>query len=89
MTASVDSRTFDPSVSVLRGTECDEFVCVSASENYYAGAASWQSEVDEMYYVVVGGIYGSAGDFSLKIEVSDGLGLSSVLFCRLFLTVLF
>jgi hypothetical protein len=89
MTASVTSRNFEPSVSVLKGTECDEFACVSARENYYGGAASWRTEVDEMYYVVVGGIYGSAGDFSLKIEVSDGLGLSSVLFCRLFLTVLF
>jgi hypothetical protein len=41
MTASVSSRTFDVSVSILRGTGCDEFTCVSASENYYAGAASW------------------------------------------------
>jgi hypothetical protein len=89
MTASVDSRNFDPSVSVLRGTECDEFVCVSGSENYYAGAASWQSEVDEMYYVIVGGRYGSVGAFSLTIEVSNGFGLPLALFCRLFLTALF
>jgi hypothetical protein len=89
MTASVDSRNFDPTTSVLRGTECDELVCVSAIENYYAGVATWQSEVDEMYYVVVGGRYGSVGDFSLTIEVSDGLGLPLALFCRLFLTALF
>jgi hypothetical protein len=89
MTASVDSRNFDPSVSVLRGTECDEFICVSGSENYYADAPSWQSEVDEMYYVVVGGRYGSVGDFSLTIEVSDSFGLPLALFCRLFLTALF
>lgn len=87
MTASTTSRTFDPSVSVLIGTDCDEFVCVSAGENFYAGAASWRTEVDEMYYVVVGGRYGGAGDFSLQIEVSVGFRLPLALFCQLFLTL--
>jgi hypothetical protein len=89
MTTSVASRNFDPSVSVLGGTECDEFACISTSENYYAGTASWRTEIGEIYYVVVGGRYGSAGDFSLEIEVSDGFGLPLALFCHLFLTVLF
>jgi hypothetical protein len=89
MTASVDSRTFDLSVSVLRGSECDEFACVSTSENYYAGAASWRTEVEKMYYVVIGGRYGSTGDFSLAIEVSHGFGLPLALFRHLYLTILF
>jgi hypothetical protein len=74
MTASVTSRTFDVSVSVIRGTECDEFTCVSASENYYSSnGASWQTVIGESYYVIVGGRYRSAGDFFLDIQVRDAV----------------
>jgi hypothetical protein len=39
----------------------------SVRKRKHVGAASWQSEV-EMYYIVVGGRYRSAGGFSLTIE---------------------
>jgi hypothetical protein len=41
-----------------------------------------------MYYVVIGGRYGSTGDFSLTIEVSHGFGPPLALFRHLCLTVL-
>jgi hypothetical protein len=71
MTASVTSRNFDPSVTVLRGTECDEFACVNASDDYRSNGASWQTVIGESYYVIVGGRYRSAGDFFLEIKVRD------------------
>jgi hypothetical protein len=48
-----------------------------------------EQELDEIYYVIVSGRYGSAGDFSLEIEVSDGFELPLALFRQLFLMYLF
>jgi hypothetical protein len=86
MSASVTSRDFNPSVSVFRGNQCGELTCISRNEQYSSNGISWQSEVGETYYVVVGGIYGSAGDFSLNIEVSGGFGMATRVVVSLFVS---
>jgi hypothetical protein len=71
VTASATSRNFNPSVSVFRGNQCGELTCISQNEEYSSNGASWQSEIGETYFVVIGARYGRSGDFFLEIEVRD------------------
>jgi hypothetical protein len=70
MTASVTSRNFDASVSIFTGNQC-ELTCLNRSDDYSPDRASWQTVTGELFYVAIGGIYGSSGDFFLEIKVRD------------------
>jgi hypothetical protein len=70
MTASVTSRNFDASVSIFTGNQC-ELTCINRSDNYSPDGASWQTVTGELFYIAVGGTYGSSGDFFLEIKVRD------------------
>jgi hypothetical protein len=70
MTASVTGN-FDASVSVFRGNQCSDLICINLSNDYSSNRESWQTVTGESYYVVIGGRYRRAGDFFLDIKVRD------------------
>jgi hypothetical protein len=72
MTASVTSRNFDASVSIFTGNQC-ELTCINRSDDYSPDGASWQTVTGELFYLAIGGTYGSSGDFFLEIKVRDVL----------------
>jgi hypothetical protein len=57
--------------TVLRGTQCGSLVCLGQSDIYNQNDFTWETEIGETYYILVGGIRGNAGSFVLDIGVSD------------------
>jgi hypothetical protein len=70
-TASTYGSSSEISATIFTGKLCDSFVCLGQSEPYDPNGVTWQSEVGESYYILVGGRYGNAGSFFLDVEVRD------------------
>jgi hypothetical protein len=70
-TASTDGLRSEIIATVLRGTQCGSLVCLGQSEAYNPNGFTWETEIGETYYILVGGRYGTAGSFVLDIDVSD------------------
>jgi hypothetical protein len=70
-TASTYGSRSEIIATVLRGTQCGSLVCLGQSEIYNQNGFTWETEVGETYYILVGGRYGNAGSFILDIDVSD------------------
>jgi hypothetical protein len=70
-TASTYGSRSEIIATVLRGTQCGSLVCLGQSEIYNQNGFTWETEVGETYYILVGGRYGNAGLFVLDIDVSD------------------
>jgi hypothetical protein len=81
-TASTYGSRSEIIATVLLGTQCGSLVCLGQSELYNQNGFTWETEVGETYYILVGGRYGNAGLFVLDIDVSD-CGTRVVITCRL------
>jgi hypothetical protein len=57
--------------TVLRGSQCGSLVCLGQSDVYNQNGFTWETEIGETYYILVGGLYRNAGSFVLDIDVSD------------------
>jgi hypothetical protein len=68
-TASAAGSTFETVVAIYDGRSCDRLSCSAQSE--YGSDISWETQIGETYYILVGGLYGNSGLFSLNIEVCD------------------
>jgi hypothetical protein len=68
-TASAVGSAFNTVVAIYGGGSCDRLSCSAQSE--YGNVISWETQIGETYYILVGGLYDSSGDFSLSIEVCD------------------
>jgi hypothetical protein len=68
-TASAAGSTFKTVVAIYDGPSCDRLSCSAQSE--YGSDISWETQIGETYYILVGGLYDTSGFFSLSIEVCD------------------
>jgi hypothetical protein len=70
-TASTYSSRSEIIARVLKGTQCGSLVCLGQTESYNPNGFTWEAEIGETYYILVGGRYGNTGSFVLEIDVSD------------------
>jgi hypothetical protein len=71
LSASTLGSNFDTVLAIYQGDGCQDLTCVTQSEYDYNDEVSWNTEIGEMYYILVGGSYGNAGSYFLQIEVRD------------------
>jgi hypothetical protein len=68
LTASLPFADFPSNIAVLGGSGCGNLTCLGEGQYYYVNQVTWQTEVGETYFLLVGG-YGITGHFELEIEV--------------------
>lgn len=66
-TASTTDSAFESVVSIYEGRGCERLSCFAQAQ--YGNKISWETQIGETYFVLVGGFFGSSGIFSLNIEV--------------------
>lgn len=65
------SSRLETVATVFKGTQCGSFVCLGQTESYNSNGFTWETVIDETYYILVGGLYGDTGSFVLDIDVSN------------------
>jgi hypothetical protein len=68
LTASLPFADFSSNIAVLGGSGCGNLTCLGEGQYYDTNQVTWQTEVGEAYFLLVGG-FGATGNFDLEIEV--------------------
>jgi hypothetical protein len=75
LTASLSFADFPSIIAVLGGSGCGNLTCLGEGQYYDVNQVTWQTEVDEAYFLLVGA-FGTTGNFDLEIEVRPMQGMS-------------
>jgi len=64
--ASISGLNFDAALALYNGT-CNNLTCTDQEDTLFTNTISFETQVDDAYYLFVGGYFGSSGSFTLDI----------------------